>query len=350
MNYLKKLFPEMNLPFISLGNFPTPISKLEKLSSSTGGNLFVKHDDISGSLYGGNKVRKLEYLLADAIGKGAKRVITTGAVGSNHALAVARYCKHIGLKSVLMLFGDQQGEHVRNNLLADFEADAEMHYNATYEEQQLSFKSVVNHYRGKDGLDPYFIPAGGTSLIGIAGYLNAAFELKDQIDNKKISVPSAIFLPLGTMGTAAGLILGLKILGLKCKVIPVLVVPSFLADEKKLYSLICSADKFFHGLDNSFPLISIKLEELQISKEYLGNGYGIITEKAEFAINKFYEQENIILDGVYSGKAAAAFLDYCTNSNERGETVLFWNTKSSVMLTIDIQQRAGLPEEFQKFF
>ena len=353
MNYLHKIFPnfDRNLPFISLGKLPTPCEKLKVLSSQTGNSLYVKRDDVSGELYGGNKVRKLEYLLADAKRIGSHRIITSGAVGSNHALAVATYASALGFKTVLMLFGDQRGEHVEKNLLADCKTGAEMYYDSSFEEHRKHLPEIEAFYKEKDAIPPYVIPAGGTSVLGMAGYINAAFELKTQIDSGEIPLPDTIFLPLGTMGTAAGLILGLKVAGIQSKVVPVLVVPSFVADENKLFALIKTANEFYHSLDKTFPLIEFKPEDIQIDTDCLGPGYGLPTKQSEDAIKVFKDLEGIALDRVYSGKAAAAFLKYSSVTNVNGKkTVLFWNTKSSVPLDYDSECKSKLPEQFKTFF
>ncbi len=159
-----------------------------------------------------------------------------------------------------------------------------------------------------------------------------------------------IFLPFGTMGTAAGLVLGMKVANLKCKVVPVQVVPSFVADEKKFSTLIKSANEYYHSLDESFPLIEFKPEDFTIDKDNLGPGYGLPTAQAEEAIKTFMNLEGISLDGVYSGKAAAAFLKYSTDNVGNKKTVLFWNTKSSIPLQKNTEYKTKLPELFQMFF
>jgi 1-aminocyclopropane-1-carboxylate deaminase/D-cysteine desulfhydrase-like pyridoxal-dependent ACC family enzyme len=352
MNHLHKSFPELGrkLPYLSLGKLPTPCEKLKALSFKTGNNLYVKRDDISGDLYGGNKVRKLEYLLADAKRMGSRRIITSGAVGSNHALAVATYSSNLEFQVTLLLFGDQRGEHVKKNLLADCKTGAEMFYDVTYEEHQKHLAQIEVFYREKDGISPYIIPAGGTSILGVAGYLNAAFELKAQVDKGEIPPPDAIYLPFGTMGTAAGLVLGMKAADLKCKIIPVQVVPSFVADEKKFSSLIKSANEYYHSLDKTFPLIEFKPEDFTIDKDNLGPGYGLSTKQSEEAIKTFMNLEGINLDGVYSGKTAAAFLKYCTEIAGDEKTLLFWNTKSSIPLEKNTEYKSKLPEPFKSFF
>ncbi len=352
MNYLHTNFPAITekLPYIQLGDLPTPVERLKNLGFNDHLSLYIKRDDISGTIYGGNKVRKLEFILADAIQKGAKRVITTGVIGSNHALAVARYSVHLGLKPVLMLFGDQRGEHVKMNLLADRETGAEMYYDTTFEEHQKSMIRIIDHYKKVDNCEPYIIPAGGTSNIGIAGYINAAFELNDQIGKKEIPAPDAIYLPFGTMGTAAGLLLGAKVIGLQCKIIPVQVVASFVADEKKYASLVRSANEFYHSLDKSFPVISFEEDDFRVNKEYLGPGYGISTKQTEQSIKFFLEREEIKLDSVYSGKAASAFLDHCKENSGKRQNVLFWNTKNSIPINTNEKTFEKLPPDFQKFF
>jgi 1-aminocyclopropane-1-carboxylate deaminase/D-cysteine desulfhydrase-like pyridoxal-dependent ACC family enzyme len=352
MNYLHQYFPELGkkLPNIQLGKFPTPCEKLKTLSHQTGNSLYLKRDDISGDLYGGNKVRKLEYLLADAQRIGSRRIITSGAVGSNHALAVATYSSKLGFKVVLMLFGDQRGEHVKMNLLADCKTGAEMCYDVTYEEHQKHLAQIEAFYKEKDGIPPYIIPAGGTSVLGMAGYVNAAFEIKAQIDCGEIPSPDAVFLPFGTMGTAAGLVLGMKVAGVQCKVIPILVVPSFVADENKFSSLVKSANEYYHSLDESFPMVEFKPEEFKIDKSKLGPGYGLSTKQSDEAIKTFRDLEGVTLDGVYSGKAAAAFLEYCYVNNGTKKNICFWNTKSSIPLEKNTEYKSKLPEQFQMFF
>jgi len=335
MNYLHSVFPEMavTLPYMQLGKLPTPVKKLLQLNKKfESDNLYCKCDDIAGSIYGGNKIRKLEFIFADAKKQGAKRLITSGMIGSNHALATALYGRECGFKVVLMLFGEQKGEHIVKNLIADYYSDAEICYDETFEEHQKSLEKMDVLYRQKDGVSPYIIPAGGSSVIGLAGYINAAFELKNQIKSGELEEPDVIFLPFGTMGTAAGIVIGIKLAGLKSVIIPVQVVPTFVSDQKKFIALINSGLSCFKKFDRSFPEIEISNDDYMIDKEQLGQGYGISTPGAEEAIRLFWDLEKIKLDSVYSGKAAAAFVKYVRSDKNRGKTVLFWNTKSSVVI------------------
>jgi D-cysteine desulfhydrase len=351
MNLLPTYFPILtqHLPYISLGQFPSPIQKIDSLSEtgSSSNSLFIKRDDISGSVYGGNKVRKLEFLLADAMQKGAKRIITSGAVGSNHALATALYGRQCGFKVTIMLFGEQFGEHVEKNLLADYASSAEMCYSTTYEEHLKALESKLAFYKERDSIAPYLIPAGGTSPLGVAGYLNAAFELKSQINKGEIPEPDTIFMPLGTMGSAIGLLMGLKAAKINSTLIAVQVVPSFVADIDKCKKLFTAANEYFHSLDKTFPYISLENTDFQIETNYLGKGYGIVTDEAKSSI-KTFNKIGISLDGVYSGKTAAAMIHYLEHNESK--TVLFWNTKNSIPLNCYKGNRSDLPGAFHRFF
>lgn len=347
MNYLNQNYPqiEKKLPYIEIGNFPTPVKRLNNLNQiSETCRLYCKCDDVSGSLYGGNKIRKLEFVFAEAKKARATRLITSGMVGSNHALATAIYGKKFGFNVTLMLFGEQKGDHVINNLIADYSTGADICYDETFEEHEQSIKEKFLYYSEKEGSEPFIIPAGGTSFTGVAGYMNAAFELKAQIEKGELDEPDAIFVPFGTMGTAAGLIIGMKLVGLKSKIYPVQVVPNFISDEIKFRKLINSSVFYFHDLDASFPDCRFSDEDYIIDKNQLGGGYGVSSESAEKAIRLFFDSENIKLDSVYSGKAAAGFIQYVkTNKNKN---VLFWNTKSSVELPYKENVNVSYPEWF----
>jgi 1-aminocyclopropane-1-carboxylate deaminase/D-cysteine desulfhydrase-like pyridoxal-dependent ACC family enzyme len=323
----------LNLPKISFGNFPTPLQKLDSIGRKfSRNNLFVKCDNCSGNLYGGNKVRKLEYLLADARKQNAKRLITSGFIGSNHALATALYGRKYGFNVTLTLFGIQKGDHVCKNLVADYQSGADIVYYETYDQYQHDLPRLLKQYEYLDGTAPYLIPAGGTSPIGVAGYVNAAFELKTQLDTLNINGPITIFVPFGTMGTVAGLTIGLKASGIKGSVVAVSVVPSFVASRKALNELLDDSIRYFTTVDSSFSHVRICDDDYMVDNDQFGEGYGISTIKTDRAIELFKQQESIALDSVYSGKAAASFLDYIAN-NINDDHCIFWNTKSSVPFT-----------------
>ena len=219
------------LPYVALGDFPTPVQRLERLGDELGiGQLYIKRDDLSGKLYGGNKPRKLEFELGDALRSGSSEVITFGGIGSNHALATAIYAKQLGLKTISMLVPQPNSNIVRRNLLADYHYGAEMHLCGTSLESAVSklliravtLYQVIRH-RIKSGRFPHLIRPGGSSPLGVNGFVNAALELSEQVAKGELPEPDFIYVAAGTMGTASGLTLGLKIAGLKSRMVAVTV-------------------------------------------------------------------------------------------------------------------------------
>lgn len=329
---LHKQYPrlEATLSHLPFGTFPTPVEPLAGLCSRLNrSSLYIKRDDLSATPYGGNKIRKLEFLLADARKRGAVRIITSGAAGSNHALATAIYSRKYGFDCTLMLFAQPPGHGIGRQLLADFATSAELLHDATYTAHCRHLSEVVTRYTKTDGVPPYVIPAGGSSAIGVAGYVNAAFELAAQIRRGELPEPAAIYITLGTMGTVAGLLLGLTASGIKSTVAAVQVVPEAVADHRKLAILFKESNKLLHDADPSFPLIRYEQASLELKYNYLGDGYGISTPATDAAIAIFRDSDDLILDPVYTGKTAAAFLDDIVTERLHQKPVLFWNTKSA---------------------
>jgi D-cysteine desulfhydrase len=316
-----------NLPHLPIGSFPTPVEKLDGLCRTLGTDgLFVKRDDVSGRIYGGNKVRKLEFLLADALRQKAVRVITTGAAGSNHALATALYAKAAGLKATLALFEQPPSPVVRDNLLMDAFTGADMVYEERFGRLAARFGDIVKHYEDLDGRAPYVIPAGGSSALGAVGYVNAAFELKEQIGRGELPEPAAIYLPVGTMGTAAGLMLGLRAAGVKSSVVPVRVAPAEVANSERFAQLFTEIAALLRGLDPSFPARALAREETGLSHDYFEPGYGVASQEVVAMVALAERTDGLHLDTTYSGKAFAAFV---AAAHAAPGPLLFWNTKNS---------------------
>jgi len=323
-------FPAIALKIsrLSFGEFPTPVEPLPGISRRLErADLYIKRDDLTSRVYGGNKVRKLEFLLADALRQGALRVITTGGAGSNHALATAIYGGKAGLKTVLMLFRQPNSHSVRHNLIMNLVSGAELIHHDTYQEHVQAFEETVHRYESADRKPPYVIPMGGSSAIGAIGYVNAGLELAAQIFSGELPPPSRIYLALGTMGTAMGLLLGLKAAGVKTNLQAVRAVPTYVGSMDKCLILFNQTNDLLRRMDPSFPSCSLEQGDLTIRQEFFGEKYGLFTPDAVAAATLFRESDGIILDGTYTGKAGAAFLaDVRTNVEG---PVLFWNTKNS---------------------
>ncbi len=325
------------------------MQKLEKLGKELSrDDLYIKRDDLSATLYGGNKIRKLEFIFGEVIAAGFKKVLTSGAAGSNHALAVALHGAQAGLKVTLMLFDQPYNSEISKNLIANYTSGALMYLDSSYENHLDSTNKVINEI-GADQI--YVIPPGGSSVWGVCGYINAAFELKEQIQKEVIPEPKAIYVAMGTMGTAVGLILGLKAAGLKSKVVAVRIAPSFISDHDDFMALFESTNKMLHDKDPSFPLIKLNHQDFIIDSDFLGMGYGHITTESSKAIQCLKNTENITLDGVYTGKAFASFLKAAENDKRNGP-LLFWNTKNSAPLPAPKKgfNYRELPEAFHKYF
>ncbi|MFP4162607.1 MAG: 1-aminocyclopropane-1-carboxylate deaminase/D-cysteine desulfhydrase [Chitinispirillaceae bacterium] len=348
MTPLFKAYPALQkaLPLLHLGNFPTPVVHLDKLSQETGKNIYLKRDDISGEKYGGNKVRKLEFVLGEAKARGAQRVITVGGAGSNHALATAVYATQEGFNTTLMLFDQPNARSVRENLIADLSTGAELFLNPTYESHCRSLKEKIEEYTRKDGKPPFVIPAGGSSVIGTIGFVCAGFELAEQTTEGNLPRFATVYLALGTMGTAAGLLLGLKAAGMNCRVHAVRVVPTVVANRRLFAELFRKTNDFLKKNDPSFPRIELTSEDMIFDDSQFGAGYGIPTAQSQTACRLISDLEGISLDGTYTGKAFASLLE-----TEENAPVLFWNTKNSRPLNLlGVQDYHRLPSPFHHYF
>ena len=180
MNPLFENWPTLadRLPYVALGEFPTPIIRLERLGRDIGlDQLYVKNDGLSGRVFGGNKIRKLEFTLGQALRVGAKEVMTFGAAGSNHALATAVCARQVGLRSISLLTPQPNARYVQRNLLMSYHCGAELHHYPNRRLRALGARLQLLRHRLLTGRYPLVIPPGGSSPLGVMGFVNAAFEL-----------------------------------------------------------------------------------------------------------------------------------------------------------------------------
>jgi len=345
------------LPHVSLGEFPTPVQKLDQLGRQLGlGSLFIKRDDLSGKVYGGNKIRKLEFILGDALHTRAKEVLTFGSAGSNHAMATAIYARQLGLKSISMLVPQPNAHYVRRNLLMSYHCGAELHlYSNIRFITPFAAPSVLYQllrHRLKRGQLPKVIPMGGSSPLGAVGYVNAAFELKGQILRGEIPEPDYIYIASGSMGTAAGLILGLRAINSKTRVVAVRVNSGSFVNAKGMAKLIYKTNFLLSSLDPSFPKLEFSEHDMDIRHSFFGKQYALFTKEGMEAVALMERYGGIKLEGTYTGKAFAALIDDGKKPSLRDKVLLFWNTYNSLdfseaIATIDYHQ---LPRCFHRYF
>jgi L-cysteate sulfo-lyase len=310
------------LPKVQLGFFPTPIEELTRLSDLLEGpRIFIKRDDLSGLAFGGNKVRKLEYLVGEALSRGADTLVTAGAVQSNHCRQTAAAAARSGLKCELLLGGNEP-EEPSGNYLLDRILGAGVHFSDTGRKGE-ALEALAESIRGSGGR-PYVIPYGGSNAVGGVGFVAAMLELAEQTVALGIS-PDRVVFPSSSGGTHAGLMVGAAISRFRGKLTGIRIDKE--EDQRNasyrrfLTDLAADIAGRLH-ISGAWNESSVDLVE-----DYLGGGYGIPGTLERDAIALLARSEGILLDPVYTGRAMGGMLDLIhTGTISTLETVLFWHT------------------------
>jgi 1-aminocyclopropane-1-carboxylate deaminase/D-cysteine desulfhydrase-like pyridoxal-dependent ACC family enzyme len=346
-------YPNLStIPWKELGDFPTPIQKLDKLGEANGfNNLYVKRDDKSNPAYGGNKVRKLEWVLADAEAKGRKTLLTVGGSGSNQVLATTIYGKRMGFRVVGLVFDQVNADYVRRNLLLDHHYGAELSFAPNTPAELLLFAGTYA-WESLRGEKPYYVPAGASSPVGNMGYVNAAFEIKSQVEQGAMPEPDYVLAAAGSLGTASGLQLGFRLAGMKTRVVAVQVSMPWYITAAKFASMIANINAYMRKVDPSVPEVKPKPEELIMLLDYLGKCYAALTPECVSMIKLAKDLEGLTLDPSYTSKTLYGGLDYLKAKGEQGKTVLFMDTYNSVDLThlVAGADHHELPRAFHRYF
>jgi L-cysteate sulfo-lyase len=327
----------MNLarfPRIRLGHLPTPLEPMENLSRHLAGpdggpNLWIKRDDCTGLSTGGNKTRKLEYLMADALAQGADTVLTQGATQSNHARQTAAAAAKLGLACHILLedrTGHTDDAYTQSgNVLLDRLHGATIARYPGGTDMQAQMETLAAELRAA-GRKPYVIPGGGSNAVGALGYVNAALELVAQAADIGLRIDHVVHAT-GSSGTQAGLVAGLVALN---SGIPVLGIGVRAPREKQEANVLALAEKVATHL--GLPGI-VKAEHVVANCDYVGQGYGIPTEGMVAAVKLLAEKEGILLDPVYSGKGMAGLIDLVRKGHfKKDENVVFLHTGGAVGL------------------
>ena len=306
---------------ISLSNLDTPVESCERLSSlfPGGPQVFIKRDDFIGSLVWGNKLRKLEFVLADAVGKGADTVITCGGVQSNHCRITAQVAKRLGLDCILVQNGEAPkvpaGNHKVNRML-----NIEIQYVPSAGDRNARMEEVSTDLISA-GKKPYIIPLGASNGIGCLGYIEAMRELRQQQEKKGIEFDVVVHSS-SSGGTQAGLELGKRIYGLDR--LRIIGISSDTKEEDLKNNILGCTGPAAELLKVSFK---IEPENLNVDTGFIGKGYGIATPESIEAEKIFLKNEGIMLDQTYTAKAAAGLIDLIRKGKlTRGQKVLFWHT------------------------
>ena len=322
----------MNLsvfPMVRLCHRPTPLEPLKRLSKILGGpEIWIKRDDCTGLSTGGNKTRKLEYLVGDALKNGADTLVTQGAVQSNHARQTAAAAAKLGLKCHILLerrIPDKLDEYERTgNVFLDKIHGATVEFRESGIDMNAEGEAVSKKL-GENGAKPYFIPGGGSNAVGALGYVSCALELISQFNVNSIKFDCLIHAT-GSTGTQAGLVSGLSALSSE---LPVLGISVRQNRERQIDAVWNLVKKTVEKLNN----IDIQRDKILVDDHYVGKGYAIPTDGTLEAIDLLAKTEGILLDPVYSGKAMAGLIDMVRKGDfKNNEKILFLHTGGSAAL------------------
>lgn len=318
------------LPRLPLASLPTPLEPAPALADEGGAaEALIKRDDLSAAEYGGNKIRKLEFLIAEARARGARTILTFGAAGSNHALATALQARAHGLRCVSVLVPQPRTHGVRRNLRYASLAGAELHYCSSKAAAAARALALAARIRLRDGVNPMIIPPGGSSPVGAIGFVNAAFELKEQLAAGGHAPPDRIYVACGTMGTAIGLLIGALAAGLPSVIEAVRVVEDRFVNLRRGRRLFKSTVARLRRADPAFPALEFPGDRFHLEDAFFGGEYARHTEASVAAAAWARERLGLKLEGTYTGKAFAAMLADLRAGKRAGQALVFWNTYNS---------------------
>jgi D-cysteine desulfhydrase family pyridoxal phosphate-dependent enzyme len=306
------------IPRLLLGHWPTPIQELARFSQSLGGpRVWIKRDDLTGLALGGNKTRKLEFLMADALAQGADTVITTGAVQSNHACQTAAAAARCGLRCILVL-APQAPARPEGNLLLDRLFGARIRWAGTQDPAQVMAQVAAEERSA--GRCPYVIPYGGSNAIGATAYILAMRELVMQARERDLHIDE-IVIASSSGGTQAGLVAGTVALHQDTRVLGIAVAEPAAVLTPRVQAL---AELTLQHLNLR---VEVPVERVQVADGYLGAGYARPGEPERQAIERLARNEGLLVDPVYTGRALAGLMDLAAKGRwAPSERVLFWHT------------------------
>jgi D-cysteine desulfhydrase len=312
---------------VALGSGPTPVRRLDALGA---GDVWVKDDGLYGEPWGGNKVRKLEWTLADAVRRHRRAILTVGGLATNHGLATAVHAGGLGLRVVLALADQPLDAHAREQLDRIERSGAAVYRTrGTLRTAAAVPALMLRHADLRQRRLPYFLPLGGSSPLGCLGYVEAALELGEQVAAGELPEPTHAVLAVGSGGTAAGLVLGLRLAGLRTRVVGVLVNDRTRMDAGVIARLSGRAARLLrrHGADPG--ALRLSAADLDLERDWLGPGYGHATPEGEEALALARDREGLMLEPVYTAKAMAGLLAMQEAGRLGSGPVLYWHTHNA---------------------
>jgi len=340
------------IPRVELSKLPVPIQRLTGLEKELGfEGIYLKREEFSHAVYGGNKARKYDYQMADILKKKRTRIITFGGVGSNQVAANAVYCHQFGLQPVGFLNYQTLTEYCRYNIKLDRYYGSELYY---HKNQLVLALHLMWYYLTHK--HSYLVWAGTSTPLATIGFVNAAFELKKDVEEGKLPEPDYLFVADGSTGTTAGLTLGLILAGMKTKVFGVLVTEALVANKKRVLSLAKKTYKLMRKYDNSIPDVTNQElnERLTVLLDFQGGEYGLPTKEGVEAIELVKKCDNVIMETTYTGKTCSAMIAFIRGKKEelKGKTIAMWNTLNIVDHSKEANSMdwTTFPKYLHKFF
>lgn len=317
-------------PRVQLAHLPTPLEFLPRLTKHLDGpDIYVKRDDCTGLATGGNKTRKLEFLMADALNKGADTIITQGAVQSNHARQTAAAAAKLGMACELLFenrISDPSKDYLNSgNVLLDKLLGAATHHYPKGEDMNAALAAHAEKVRS-EGKNPYVIPGGGSNPIGALGYVNCALELLRQANESQLRIDHLV-TATGSAGTQAGLAVGLKATHSGIPMLGIGVNAAKEVQEQKVYDLAVETATYIGAPG------CVERQDIVANCNYVGEAYGVTTASMKAAVRMLAQLEGLLFDPVYSGKGLAGLIDLIRQGHfTKGENVVFLHTGGSSAL------------------
>lgn len=349
-DYLGARFPTLGecLPRMRLATLPTPVRETGVHLDTGKLNISLKCDDLTGVIYGGNKIRKLEYIFPVARQKKRARLATFGAVGSNSALATALYARETGFECTCFLMHQAKTAMIPATLNMHTQNGTELiRYGGPYHKR---IQTLREHLWNRNA---WVVPMGGSSWRGTMGFVAAGLELAEQVARGEIPKPDRIYVGTGTMGTAVGIALGLATANLDSEVHAVRASVTDITNEHLMKKLTDKTVTMMRCIDDSVPADLGSRTNIRLRNRFFGKGYAHSTPGADEAIAFARDQLEITLESTYTGKAMAALLADVRERDSKKLNVLFWNTYYAMPVTVPTDHpldAKALPDEFLRYF
>jgi len=336
-------YPSLKLPYLKLAQVPTPVERTSAISEWLGrDDVWMKRDDKISPIYGGNKVRRYELVLGDLLARGKKRIVTVGGLASTQVMATSLFGRHLGLPVTAVLFDQPKTRFMQEAMLTSLSAGANLVYGG-------GFISTAWKAWRAFGPDAYFIPPGAPNPLANLGYVDAMFELAEQVARGEMPRPDVIVLPTGSSGTLAAMAIGAALLGWETEIVGVRITLRIAANVLTISAIL---NRTWHFLRQRVPeLRHFRMHpRWSLFHDAIGPGYGHPTPDSVAALPEVQRLLGASGEVTYSAKALVGLKALASRPDLHGKTILFWNTLSSVRPSLDGVTPSMLSKELQRVY